>query len=344
MYARLNSLREHIVHVMPVLESNGVYNFMIDLVLALPDYAHTLLYETAPDETDPETVMYAQGSGMNVLQTEEITAECLCRKDYTGAILYNVVGHAGVSNNLPSIYYSYGICDELGSQGTDIIVPCSNYACDTARDGSKLALDKDLVVPPMLRTRKLREFTFNDKRTIVAILTSGSYGKYPCKLVMELLPKLPNDVIVLLTTLSKYAHPGMPLAIDSWINEQGNKIIKCAVRPGCGLRYLMQSNMFIHASAEGHYDPYSRMIIEAMSLQVPVICERNFATRTGMVQHEATGLLYSSTDEIVENINRLQDDCEFRVTLLEQAHVVAEQEDVSIHIGKFKRILRSVGI
>ena len=190
---RLDAPRGHIAHVIPELKLSGDLCLATRLAHELRKlYRNTLVFETPLLEADPELYYQAQGYGMDALQVDAITPEVLDKGGYTGAILYSVVDHEGLGKVIPSIYYSYGVYDRAVG---GVVVPCSAYACTTLRTGETSSMDTQVVIPPMVNTRDWRRMRSSPHAFTVGILTSGAHDKYPCRVVMELLGKLPKDVV-----------------------------------------------------------------------------------------------------------------------------------------------------
>lgn len=328
---------------MPKLELCGSLCFAARIAHELrTQYRHTLLFESDLLATDPELYYQAQGYGMDTLHVDAITPEVLDAADFTGAILYNVTDHPGIGKVMPSMYYSYGVYDpEVG--GT--VVPCSKHACVTRRDPFaryQTKLDDALVIPPMVPTRELRRKKSTPHPFTVGILTSGAYDKYPCRVVMELLNKIPNDITLLITKLPKYKHIGMELALESRKSECKNTFT-CTPAMGATIRYLASVDVLVYASDDAHDEPYGRLVVEAMALGKPVICENRGAFKD-TIEHGVNAFLFNTTDEIIEHINRIRRDSDMTELLGANAQMWASWQDITVHIGKLKRVLREIGV
>ena len=304
---RLTATRDHIAHIIPELTLSGCLCLATKIAHELRrQYQHTLVFETPLMQAQPELYYNAQNAGLDVVQADEITPEVLESSGFTGAILYNVAGaqYNGLGQILPSIYYSYGVYD-AGVGGWP--VSCSEYACKVRRTGpGTVHLDPDLVIPPMVSTREWRRVRGTKHPFTVGILTSGAYDKYPCRVVMELLGKMPKDVTLLITKLPRYKHMGMQLALDAR-KEECRNTFTCDPTIGATLKYLVSCDALIFASDDEHYEPYGRMVVEAMALGKPVICENRgvFATT---LEHTVNSFLFNNTDEIIEHVNRIRRD------------------------------------
>lgn len=343
MRNRRHILRDHLVHVIPHLRVDGVYSLVNTLVLELYSrYQHTVIHETPLDEPVSTLVAQLGANGADVLQTDEITPELLDAGEYTGGLFYNLQGHhPDLGAVLPSVYYSYGLYDPQVK--TDLVIPCSDYAAKIGRHGEQLDLDSSLTVAPMIGARSMRRLKLRAKsnKYTVGIITSGTPGKYPGKQVMELLGKLPDDIVVYLTTLPKYTHPGVELAIAA--RKERNAVVGCVLRPMAGLSYLLHLDVLVHATHTTNHEPYGRLVVEAAAAGIPVICEqRGVFEKTA--EHEWNTLVYKTTDEVIAHIARLRADEALRSRLIANGQLWASWHDVSVHIGKFKRLLREIGI
>ena len=336
-----SATRDHLVHIMPELRVSGDYSFMTAVVRQLnKQYAHTLLYESDPITVDPDLIYQAQLTGMNVLQTDRITQDVIDSSEYTGAILYNVTDRPGIGKVVPSVYYSAGIYDS--EVGASVVVPCSDFAAIHGRREPYITqLDKSLVVGPMIETRSLRRVKTPDHTYTVGMITSGTHDKYPCDLVMQLLGRLPEDVCVMMTTMPAYRNPGMLLAIDDRA-DRTRQLTRCPVTVTGMMKYLPSLDVLIYGSAKDHYEPAGRLVLEAMALGKPVICERKGVFET-ILEHGVNAMLYNTVDEAIAYFELIRKDQEMTKKLRTNAQLRASWEDVSVHAGKLRRILRSIG-
>lgn len=342
---RLSDARDRLVHIVPDLKLSGSLCLALRLAVELrKQYHHTLLFETPIETADAELCYQAQGFGMDTVQVDAITPELLESQGFTGAIAYNVTGHPGIARVIPTLYYSYGEYDASSAAGS-LVIPCSRYACTFTRYGrfyTGMELDPQMVIPPMVPTRDWRRMKATPHPFTVGIITSGAYDKYPCRVVMELMSKLPKDVAVLLTSLPKYKNFGTQLAIDARKAEYKNTIT-CSPIFGATLRYLVSCDVLVYASADDHQEPYGRLVVEAMALGKPVICE-NRGVFTETLDHGVNAFLFNNTDDITEHINRIRKDRGMAELLGANAQMWASWQDTTVHIGKLKRVLRAIGV
>ena len=337
--------RDHIVHILPDLRVYGCYSTALTISQALQkQYSHTLLYESSLNDIHPELLWQAQAAGMSILQAD-ITPELLDKHDYTAAILYNVQGHAGVGAVVPSIYYSYGVYDTTA--GGDVVVACSAHACRRRRyaddsTGPNVCLDPTNIIPPLVNTRALRRIRVPAHPFTVGVFTSGAYEKYPSRAVIQLLSKLPANTRLLLSTLDRYPHPGVTTALEDRIKRYPGTLVQCPVRPLATVPYMAPADVVLYASAEAHEEPYGRLVVEALAMGKPVICERKGVFKETL-KHGVDALLYDNIDEALGYVEQIRNDREIVGKLGTNAQMRASWEDVSVHIGKLKRTLRMIG-
>jgi len=336
---RLTVARDHLVHVLPRLEVSGCYAFALTLIRNLKNYSHTVLYENDLLSMNPDYVWHLQAAGASVLNVDLITPETVEQARATGAILYNVREHPGIGDVLPTIYYSYGDYDS--TPGSSVVVPCSRFASRTLRDGTAVELDEELIVPPAIIARGLRAIESKQHAFTVGVLTSGAYNKYPGAITVKLLSLLPKGLRMMLTVLPRYDHPGMALAVDS--RAETEEILLCPARPNMGIHYLLECDVLICASSEKHHEPYGRMAVEAMAMGKTVICE-NRGVYPQLVEHGVNGFLYDSPEDILGYINKIDTDKSILNRIGVNARMRAGWEDVTVHTGKIKRVLRMIGV
>jgi hypothetical protein len=340
----LNSPRDHLVHVMPDLTINGCYNLALTITGELQNrYAHTFLTETDLATVNPDVLWVIQASGADVCVVDKITPEVLEDSPYTSAILYNVQGHNGIGEVMPSLYYSYGRYNP-GVKSTAVVV-CSEYARTNGRTGPlQCMLPKSVeIIPPMVATRSLRRLKAPDHPFTVGLITSGAYDKYPCDLAMQLMSRLPLDVRLLFSSIPTYRNPGMTMAIQDRVERGNNKaIMMCPVRPLVALHYMVLCDVIICASTGTHFEPYGRTCVEAMALGKPVLCENRGVYPT-LLEHGVNSLLFNNVDDTLDYIDKIRKNPSMGDKLGSNAQLWASWQDVTVHIGKLKRTLRMIG-
>ena len=327
-----------LLHVLPSTVVSGELLYLLDLVKELTDYNHYVIFEKLDSKMDLDIIWLLQSVGINVLFADTITPEVIEREQASGMILYNIVGHAGIGAVCPSIYYSYGVYDP--SPNCTMTIAASEYACTRDCKGNELKLDTSFIIPPSINTRILRYYTKPPSNFTVGLITSGTRDKYPCSFMIELLSKL-KGVTLALTTLDKYTHPGLKLAIDEYTKT--NKTIQCQLKITAGLYYISRCDVLLYANADKYYEPYNRTVVEAMAFGRPVICENRSCFPT-LFEHKNNILLFNMVDEVVDYIDKLKNDSTLYSSIGLNGQLRSSWEDISIHAGKFKKALRMIGV
>ena len=331
-------LNNKLVHILPTAGVSGELMFVIDLIKDLSEYNHYIIFEKFDTKIDFDIIWLLQSVGANVLFVDYLTPEILAKEQPSGAIIYNLEGHSGIGAACPSIYYSFGTYDPLIK--CDMVISASEYACEHDCKGNKLNLDKEYVIPPAINTRVLRYYNKQDDNFIVGLITSGTRNKYPCSFVIDLLSKL-KDTPLALTILDNYKHPGIQLAISEYAKTR--KLITCPLKITAGLYYIAHCDVLIYATADNYFEPYSRTVTEAMAFGRPVICENRGCFPT-LFEHNNNMLMFNMVDEAIEHINKLKKDKTMRSMLGLNAQLRSSWEDISIHSGKIKKVLRMIGV
>lgn len=331
--------RPRLIHVLPNLEVSGCYNLLVTLMSELKSaYAHTVLIESDLTQIDYSLVMNIQACGGDVIAVAAITPETIGSIDASGVILYNVTGHAGIGKVYPTIYYSYGVYDS--DPGESAVVSCSCYARNWRRCGDQAEIG-GTVIPPMIQSRGLRQLRSQKTKFRVGLITSGAYDKYPCGSAIRLLGGLPDDMELLITTLPKYRHPGVLLALEARKDRRAVRL--CPVKPMAGIRYMLACDVIICCSAGNHGEPFGRGAVEAMAMRKPVVCE-NRGNYPNIIEHGVNGLLYDKVEQAIEYVEQLKGNTEMARKLGINAQMSAGWYDTSVHIGDLKQLLRKLGV
>lgn len=334
---RMPSPRTHLLHVVRDIRTSGTYSMAAELAQYMPNWQHTLLCENTKSYLDADMVVHAQGVGLDVLETKAITEEQLDELGATRALLYNVRNHA-VEANMPSLYYSYG--DWLPGMAPTVVP--SGYAAQFDRTGKPtvLASSSVPVIPPMINTRGLRRMSGPPGPFTVGILTSGNHDKYPGDLVIAMLGRLKPDIRVMVTTLPRYPHTGVELALDAERARRTPRVVCCPVHPSGGTQYTVRADVLVFGTAPGYYEPYGRMVVEAMALGKPVVVERKGVFGT-VLEHGRQALMYDTVDEAVDHVCRLKSDNNLRAKLGANGQLWASWQDITVHIGGLKELLNT---
>ena len=344
------SARGRLAHVLTDLSMGGCFSFAFTMANELKGtYSSLVLTETPLDQLSLPVVQFLQGAGIPVLQADRITPDVLVENGFSGAILYNLLGHPGLGRAVPSIYYSYGLYDEAAQ--ADKVLVCSEFAKRNPRikrfgDCTSLVPPDAQVLAPGIHTRPLRALRTPPRPYTIGIFTSGQYDKYPGDFVVQLLGRLPEDLKVLITVLPRYRHPGVELAIEDRYQRTRGKpaqLQRCTVRPNAGPGYALYCDIFCCASAPDHLEPYGRFCLEAMALGKPVVCEQR-GVFTELLQHRRDSLLFSSVEEALDHITRIRRDERAVRTMTANAQLTASWQDITLQRGVLARTLRTVGM
>jgi glycosyltransferase involved in cell wall biosynthesis len=258
--------------------------------------------------------------------------------------MYNVIDHDDLGAMLPTMYYSYGALDP--GVKPDVWVASSDYARKHRSYGPEndTVIEEGYVVPPMLSCRIFRRIKSirRPKILTIGILTSGYHDKYPCEQVIQLLSKIPEDIALLMTTLPKFQHYGMELAVADRSARTRGRFWPIPLIPMAGIQYLLKCDVLLYATAPGHGEPGGRLVLEAMTMGKTVIVE-NQGVFAETLEHGVNALLYDTVDEAVDHIARLKKSPEMLLTMGANAEMYASWYDSSVHLSKLKRILRMIG-
>jgi hypothetical protein len=338
----LSRPQPHIVHVLQNMTISGCADLITTIARNLPrSYTHTVLHETPHGHVNDSMVWIMQDTGIEILAADVITHEDLESGPYSAAILYNVQGKPDLGRVLPSIYYANGRWDP--TVNATVTVPSTEYAAHADRAGNPLDLSTELVIPPMIETRGLRNLRVPPQPFTVAYITSGLDNKYASKLVIALASQLPGDVRLCVTRLDRYPHPGVQLALDTRWHQHSRSLLLCWPMATGGQRYTVYGDVFVYANNESFYEPAGRAVVEAMALGKAVVCERR-GVFAETLEHGVNALLFDTPAEALEHIEFLRRDTRAREQLGANAQMWAAWQDVGVHIGKLKRLLRAIGV
>ena len=333
----ITSLNRKLGHIINSLDITSALMFTIDLINALDDYSHYIISTTPSKGYDYDTLWYLQSIGINVIFSDKLTQEQLAKEKLAGAICYNTTGMPDIGAIAPSIYYSLGNSD--AGANCQLTVAASDVGIQAEEHGVNLAYH--YVIPPGINTRSLRYFPKQDSAFIVGIITTGANGKYPGEFVIKFLALLDKDIPVAISTLNNYNHPGVPLALDAR-GKNGN-LIKCPLKITAGLYYMARCDVLVYATPAAYTEVYSRTVVEAMAFGRPVICERK-GCFPRLFEDKVNVLMFDTPEEAVDHVHRLRKDNNQRKSLALNGQLRASWEDISIHAGKFRNILRKIGI
>jgi glycosyltransferase involved in cell wall biosynthesis len=95
------------------------------------------------------------------------------------------------------------------------------------------------------------------------------------------------------------------------------------------VRFLNSLDCFIYRTHDSWTEPFGRVVMEAMACGLPVVCE-NRGGYVELIEHEKNGFLFSTTEEAVNIIKKLESDRKLCRRIGEQARLTME----SVYIGE----------
>ena len=326
--------RPHLLHVVPRIEVSGIYSMAAELAQYIPQWQHTLLCPNVLSSMDTELTVHAQGVGLDVVETQQLTEQQLDELGATSAIVYDQRCPL-VEEKLKSVYYSYGTYEP----GRAATIWCSDEAGRADRHGIPHSAP-GLIIPPMVNTRALRQLAGQSGPFTVAMITSGRYDKFPCELVMALMGGLKRNITLMTTVLPRYRHPGMALALDAERAHKVPRILCCPIHPAGGTSFTVRADVVVYGTASNYYEPYGRIVVEAMAMGKAVVVERK-GVFGYTLEHGRNAMLYGTPEEAIEHIHRLEKDRDLRNQLGANAQLWASWQDISVHVGSLKEQLRA---
>jgi len=93
--------------------------------------------------------------------------------------------------------------------------------------------------------------------------------------------------------------------------------------------FLSSLDCFIYRTHDSWTEPFGRVVMEAMACGLPVVCE-NRGGYVELIEHDKNGFLFSTTEEAVNIIKKLESDRELCRRIGEQARLTME----SLYIGE----------
>lgn len=335
---RLQCPREQLLHVFPGFHPGAVASMLADLPTLLPAYAHTLVHEVPPDTVDLPCHTYLQACGVDIIQVPRITAELLYDLNASAAMLYEVEArqHHDLGAAVPSIYYAYGDYDEHVS--ADVLACPSIH--NIGHDGKGMCRGRpDIVMPPLLNTRALRDVAGQPGVPTVALITSGSRGKFPYALARALARALPKSAKMLVSIPNDYDWGGV---LEVVTDTEERRFVRCPVVPQAPLTYMVHADVIVYGTAPGYFEPYGRTVMEAMALGKAVVCESKGVFQHAL-RHKVNALLYDTIDDAVELTLAVLASPRTREQLGANAQLRAGAEDASLHVTALKRALGMIG-
>lgn len=336
---RLDDARDTLLHVYPTLRIGALASMLLEVPAQLPDYHHVLLYEVSPRVVDLTLVAQLQAAGFELLEVPDITEELVWELNAAAAVLYDTVGvkHRDLGAVVPSVYYAYHHCDpEIVA---DVTVRPSDFALDCT--GAKITRPRDLVMPPLLNTRSLRDVAGQPAAPTVGLIMSQCAGKFPYSVAEALATELPAGTRFLMSVFD-----GFDWDAAAWVAIRSGKLANagptpCPQIPNAAMAYLAHCDVVVYATEPGRSTGYGRVVMEAMALGKTVVCSASdvFSMR---LRHKMDALLFSAPGEAAALAVAALKKPELRERLGAAAQLTAARDDLTLHIGKFKRLLRMI--
>lgn len=336
---RLNDARDTLLHVYPTLRIGALASMLLELPAQFPDYHHVLLYEVSPRTVDLTLVAQLQAAGFELLEVEDITEELVWELNAAAAILYDTAGpkHRKLGAVVPSVYYSYHNCDpDIIAEAT---VRPSEFQLDCT--GKKITRPHDLLMPPLLNTRSLRDVAGQPALPTVGLIMSHRTAKFPYAVAQELATSLPSGTRFLMSVFD-----GFDWDSAARVAIRGGKLAStgqtpCAQVPNAAMAYLAHCDVVVYATDPRRVTGYGRVVMEAMALGKTVVCSATdvFSMR---LRHRIDALLFSTPGEAAALTLAALKEASIRDRLGAAAQLTAASDDLTLHVGKLKRLLRMI--
>lgn len=334
--------RPHLVHVLQDMRVSGDYSMAVTLCSTLQQqYVNTVAFTGDLETLDLTLLRYIQSAGAQCVHLDEIDQSSLCELRPTGVIFYNTVNCPDAGSIFPSIYYSSGKYDhKLRCKAYAAVTP---YAIGHGRYGALVQPQEKIQVTlkPYIPTRMLRNLRGKLDTFTVGLFTSNNMNKYPGDAVVKLAGLIPDDIQLAVTTLNSYTHPGVELALAD--REARCGLVRCPVKPMLCSGKLPYMDAVIYASEVFHTDTAGLLVLEAMALGKPVICERK-GVFGDMLTGGVDSYLYTSITDIPEYIETIRKDKQLVKKMAANARYTAGRCDVNSSIHLLGELLKSIGV
>jgi hypothetical protein len=292
------------------------------MLMHLGEYHHTIMHSTPMQLLDGPLVWALQALGADVLQITDCYRIPEPRK-YTAAILYDIPMAPPLP--IPTILYAYH--NTPVHAYTDVtIVPTEVMASQIPADV--------VVIPPAIRSRAMRGIRKNRKPQpyTLGLFSSGELGKYPSELVRWLMAHIPNDTRLIISQVDPTVRP----------RDSRKQVWQIPVMLEATLKGIQMSDVVIYAHSSDYTTPYGRLSAEMLAGGVPVICERRGAVTTRYEDRKHV-LYFDDPEQILHHVETLRTNTVMAETLAANGQMLASWDDMTIHIGEIKRLLRMLG-
>ena len=336
---RLDDARDTLLHVYPTLRIGALASMLLEIPAQFPDYHHVLLHEVSPRVVDLSLVAQLQAVGFELLEVPDITEELVWELNAAAAILYDVYGkkHKNLGTVVPSVDYAYHHCDP--AIVADVTIRPSRFDYDCT--GTKITRPYDLVLPPLVNTRGLRGIAGQLAAPTVGLIMSHTAGKFPYGVAQALAAKLPPTTRFLMSVFDAFDWDAA-----AWATIRSGQLVNkgptpCPQIPNAAMAYLSHCDVVVYATDTGRTVGYGRTVTEAMALGKTVVCSASdvFSTR---LSHKIDALLFTTPEEAAALTVATLKDADVRARLGAAAQLTAAKDDLTLHVGKLKRLLRMI--
>jgi hypothetical protein len=315
--------RRTLLHIVPELRLGSVTVYLRELMQHLPDYHHVVWHATPMTDVNDTLIWALQVTGADILQVYDM--QCLPNADqYDVAIVYD--SPVPLQLTIPIIHYAYHTAPD--QDYADLTLVPSGYMLRKLQSTHPAAR----VLVPGIRSRALRGLRrkHHNNTYTLGVFSSDEPGKYPYDLVAWLADNIPDDVgLVLSNTAALTAHKSRTLRYVPIIMD-------------AALKGLQMVDVALYAHGNDYITPYGRMVTEIQASGTPVICERRGALIDRYVDRQHV-LFFDNNEQILTHLTSLRHDNNMAETLSANGQLLASWEDITIHIGELKRILRMLG-
>lgn len=352
----VKSIKRSLVHVIPDLKVNSNTFHMFEVIETLKEYQHTVLFEGPFGNHDTRILDQLRITGADVKHVYSpwdcdtsgrimnfVTPGMISNGDYDLAMLHNIVQHEGLGAAIPSLYYSYGNYDK--NVAADITVVASEYSRLRGRHshshirGIHPPVDAP-VIHPGINTRNLKRIKKTGKEFTIGYVNTGYSGQYNISLVKKLMTFAPDDAVLYISAPDKYMDELKEIA------KSVNRKIRLGLVKGTFNKEMLATiNILIQGYGNSNYhSPYSRTVIEAMAMGIPVICERSGFLSEQLI-HAQHCLFFDVCDykQMVKLITLLHNEDNIRNQIGVNGKAWAYNEDKSVYMNKLRLLLRQLG-
>lgn len=311
-----------LLHVLSSNQLGSMACFASDVIQTLgAEYSHTVVYPAGDGLPDQSVMMNIQMSA-DFLGVADIN--CMPGVSaYSAAIVYDQPQGA-CQLPIPTIYYAYsGYNPDV--RNDVLVAPCAYAAC-------LWRLSPDYIMPPAVRSRMLRRVYLGKDAGpfTVGVVSSNNNDRYPLSVVTHLQDNLPKSWRLLCTD-----HPQIRTRKASRQTWLVPRMLDATIK-------VMQMSQVLIYAHDNYTPAYGRLCLELLASGVPVICQRSGAP-AALYRDGVELTFFDTPEEIVPIIESLRQWPAAVEALASNAQLRASWEDLSIHVGTLKGILRKLG-